>query len=624
MKFRFDINGLRAIAVIIVVLFHFDEHLLPGGFIGVDVFFVISGFLMTSIIIAGIDRGSFQVMSFYIARARRIVPPLVILCLTLLVLGWFFLLPTDYQALGKHVVASLFFVSNIVYWTESGYFAMDSHEKWLLHTWSLSAEWQFYLLYPIALIVAKRYLSHVQLRWFCVTLVILGFAAATLAASRSPDAAFYLLPTRAWEMLLGGAAYFFPSPSGRHTRKYLELLGLLAIAAGTALITGSNTWPGPFTLLPAGGAFLVIMACRNDSTVLSARAVQWAGRISYSVYLWHWPVVVLLSYAGVLGRTVFTVTGVAASFALGELSYRYVEQRYGKVSNTAMRRLGQGTFAVAALFGVAVFLSYGAVTGLRPLSTSDKAAFLDRYKGMHEVIADDYFVKCDAYTSSVTKGTTDIDPSCTQSTGDGGVFLWGDSHAQALSFGLRASLKDVPFYQVATSGCRPNLQPDRVQKGLAKAACDHANSYAIAEVRRLKPAVVVLAQEAAHESTDWEAIAATLLESGTRQVILVGPVPQWRPSLPSAFVRRHWGDTSERIEDASLDRRVMRTNEILGARKAKNYDYVSPINWLCTDQACKMRFADTGELFAFDYGHLTRQASRLVATEIIVPVIKVH
>ena len=164
MKFREDINALRAIAVVAVVIFHFNHAWLPGGFAGVDVFFVISGFLMTMIIFKGLEKDTFSILKFYGARVRRIVPALVALCFALLVFGYLLLSPLDYLILGKHAAASLTFTSNILYWTEAGYFNDDSIEKWLLHTWSLSVEWQFYLVYPLLLVGLKKLLTLKQIK----------------------------------------------------------------------------------------------------------------------------------------------------------------------------------------------------------------------------------------------------------------------------------------------------------------------------------------------------------------------------------------------------------------------------------------------------------------------------
>ena len=161
MTFRYDINGIRALAVLSVVIYHFLPESLPGGFVGVDVFFVISGYLMTSIIITKLDVNKFNIWDFYLARANRIIPALLALCFTLLILGFFLITPVEYEKLAKQILASSLFISNLVYYKESGYFAEDSLENWLLHTWSLSVEWQFYLIYPIAMVIIfKLFTNH--------------------------------------------------------------------------------------------------------------------------------------------------------------------------------------------------------------------------------------------------------------------------------------------------------------------------------------------------------------------------------------------------------------------------------------------------------------------------------
>ncbi|MFS1936404.1 acyltransferase family protein [Vibrio splendidus] len=173
-------------------------------------FFVISGFLMTSIIFRGLEDDNFKLFKFYVARANRIIPALAVLCLVLLVFGWFYLTPVDYRALGKHVASSMGFLSNVIYWRESGYFDAASHEKWLLHTWSLSVEWQFYILYPIVLVALKKFLSLENLKRLIVIGTISGFVFSVIATMKWPNPAYYLLPTRAWEMMMGGVAFLYP------------------------------------------------------------------------------------------------------------------------------------------------------------------------------------------------------------------------------------------------------------------------------------------------------------------------------------------------------------------------------------------------------------------------------
>lgn len=258
MHFRKDINGLRAIAVLAVVLFHFNENWMPGGFAGVDVFFVISGFLMTGIIFRGIDKKRFSIINFYIDRANRIIPALALVCFVLLCFGWFYLTPLDYKALGKHALGSIGFISNIIYLKESGYFDAASHEKWLLHTWSLSVEWQFYIIYPLALVILRKLISEKTTKTVLLLGTILGFIFCVFSTYKWPDAAYYLLPTRAWEMMMGGIAYLYPFTLNEKKKKVIEWSGLALIASSYAFIDKENSWPGYLALLPVLGSFLKI------------------------------------------------------------------------------------------------------------------------------------------------------------------------------------------------------------------------------------------------------------------------------------------------------------------------------------------------------------------------------
>lgn len=325
MKFRSDINGLRAIAVIAVVLFHFNESWLPGGFAGVDVFFVISGFLMTGIIFTGIEESNFSIINFYISRANRIIPALAMLCVALLVFGWFYLTPLDYKVLSKHVGSSMSFVSNIVYWREAGYFEAASHEKWLLHTWSLSAEWQFYIIYPLLLVGMHKFFSLQALKATILLGTILGFIFCIVATYIWPDPAYYLLPTRAWEMLLGGVAFLYPFKLKDNRKKFLEWGGVILIAVSYIAISKENLWPGYLALIPVLGAFLIIQAQQKNSFITGNFIFQKIGKWSYSIYLWHWPLVVVIYYFSL--NDLFIYLGIILSVILGFLSNKYIESQ---------------------------------------------------------------------------------------------------------------------------------------------------------------------------------------------------------------------------------------------------------------------------------------------------------
>lgn len=322
MSFRYDINGLRAIAVIAVVLFHFNAVWVPGGFAGVDVFFVISGFLMTGIIFKGFENNSFNLFKFYVARANRIIPAMAVLCLVLLVFGWFYLPPLDYQQLGTHVASSMGFFSNINYWREFGYFDPGTHEKWLLHTWSLSVEWQFYIIYPAVLMVLKNFLSLQQIKRLLIVGVILGFGFCAYATIAWPRSAYYLLPTRAWEMMFGGIAYLYPLSLKNSQKKILELLGIGLIIGSYIFISNKTSWPGHLALLPVLGAYLLIIANNQNSVFTNNAVFQAIGKWSYSIYLWHWPVVVFGYYVEINNWWIY---GIPLSILFGYLSHRFIE-----------------------------------------------------------------------------------------------------------------------------------------------------------------------------------------------------------------------------------------------------------------------------------------------------------
>jgi len=324
LQFRKDINGLRAIAVIAVVLFHFNASWMPGGFVGVDVFFVISGFLMTGIIFRGIEQDNFSILKFYVARANRIIPALAMLCLVLLVFGWFYLTPLDYKVLGKHVASSMGFLSNVIYWRESGYFDAASHEKWLLHTWSLSAEWQFYIIYPLVLVAMRKFMSIKAMKATVLLGTVIGFIFCVIATYKWPNPAYYLLPTRAWEMMIGGVAYLYPIALKEERKKLLEWLGLALIIGSYFLISKENSWPGYLAIFPVLGSFLIIQAQRNDSFITNNIVSQKLGAWSYSIYLWHWPLVVAIYYFSL--NDMFIYLGVALSVLFGFFSNKYIEK----------------------------------------------------------------------------------------------------------------------------------------------------------------------------------------------------------------------------------------------------------------------------------------------------------
>lgn len=324
MQFRYDINGLRAIAVLAVVLFHFNPTWLTGGFVGVDVFFVISGFLMTSIIFNGIEKNNFNLFKFYIARANRIIPVLAVMTGVLIIFGWFYLLPTDYKELGKQIQKSSIFTSNIFFSEGDGYFDTNQKTKWLLHTWSLSVEWQFYIFFPIIILALNKYFNLINIKRVVLALFLISFIYCIYATHEDSKKSYFLLTSRAWEMLLGGIAFLYPlSIKKVKYRMATQCVGLLLITASYFLMSENTLWPGYMALFPVVGAYLILLSDYKDGFFIENIIFRSIGKWSYSIYVWHWPLVVLGVY---FSFSDWWMYGIPLSIFIGFLSYQFIEK----------------------------------------------------------------------------------------------------------------------------------------------------------------------------------------------------------------------------------------------------------------------------------------------------------
>ncbi|WP_192022377.1 acyltransferase family protein [Shewanella sp. WPAGA9] len=626
MIFRRDINGLRAIAVIAVVLFHFNASWLPGGFAGVDVFFVISGFLMTGIIFRGIEQENFSIFKFYVARANRIIPALAILCIVLLVFGWFYLTPLDYKALGKHVGSSMGFLSNIVYFTESGYFDASSHEKWLLHTWSLSTEWQFYIIYPLVLVAMRKFFSVKAMKMTVVLGTFVGFVLCVFVTYNWPNSAYYLLPTRAWEMMIGGVAYLYPLAIQNKRRKLIEWVGISLIVGSYILISEDNPWPGFLAFFPVIGSYLIIQAQRNDSFITGNIVFQKLGAWSYSIYLWHWPLVVAIYYFSL--NDIFIYLGILLSVFLGYLSNKYIEKfKFRKNFSGTLSYFKCKPFYMVlftGLIGSYVWINDGFNSSLRQGASSLQAQFLNKYEKAHRELDDAYWFKCNTYNSLFEYGTLITDSTCVQKKGKGGVFLWGDSHSEALSLGLRTLLDplSVPFYQKTSSDCWASLTETTRQRGDFKKSCDYSNQLALKSIDKLKPRIVIIAQANGHDETDWINIFDKLSSYGVKHVLVIGPVSQWKPSLPRIMIKsKNWNTEDNFLNDSGLDLSIIQIDTKMKMKKfPSGLDYISLIDQLCRfkDEKyyCRVKVAND-DLLQVDYGHLSKEGSVFVINTIL-------
>jgi peptidoglycan/LPS O-acetylase OafA/YrhL len=482
--FRHDIAGLRAWAVLAVALFHFGVPGFGGGFIGVDIFFVISGFLMARIIIQGLEgvRGeSFSVWQFYLSRARRIVPALLVLCLAMLILGYLILPATDYKPLGMHVLASILFISNIQYWREAGYFDIASHDKWLLHTWSLSLEWQFYLLLPLILCgLWKLWPDRKKIAWILFIALVISFALSIGLTNYNPEAAFFLLPTRAWEMLAGTLVALcmgtLRAAAYSHSKK-LEALGVLLI--GISLFTANPTyWPGSAALLPVIGTILVLIAQRQASAITSLAVLQHLGKWSYSIYLWHWPICVALIYLGYQGQLLPIVLGLMISLLFGWISYRWIEPLgqlgLGWSVGNALRVFFLAILAIATT-GMLVRILNGVPGRLSPKVEVLAAASNDSNPFREK---------------SHTKGGVEF-KSYVYGGPNVKVIVWGDSHASAIVTAVQASLSNPEdgVLGMSYTSCPTLFDVRQERKDLH---CAQFNEWAMSKIGKLPSTVPVI------------------------------------------------------------------------------------------------------------------------------------
>ncbi|MBB3185775.1 peptidoglycan/LPS O-acetylase OafA/YrhL [Halomonas fontilapidosi] len=434
---RDDIQGLRALAVLAVILFHFNSDWLPGGFVGVDVFLVISGYLITTIVLRNLERGSFSFLHFYIARVRRIVPAyMVLLAMTSLVMA-VLLIPRDFETFKESLKEALYFNSNNYFASHNDYFAPDSHELPLLHTWSLAVEMQFYLLLPAVLVfVPRRFLP-----WLltAVALLLLGFSAYQLAGGQS-HSVYFSLAARIPEFLVGSLLAFggFGATWSRRTSNTVAVLGLLMVLGSFWFITEHAPFPG-LLALPACIGVAMLIATRNSvcNQVLSSGSLVRIGALSYSLYLWHWPILASFRYffeSYYLTNTVIVVA-LLLTFALSYISYHLVEVpfRNRSFSLEKVPRYAALVVFVPAAIGVAGLLNSKLVEPL-----PDK---LTRYALQSEICHGKVLDSC-------TRG---------ESVADKNLLLMGDSHAAQLNYfaDVVGEELSVRFEVVTASSCVP-------------------------------------------------------------------------------------------------------------------------------------------------------------------------
>jgi peptidoglycan/LPS O-acetylase OafA/YrhL len=485
--YRPDIDGLRAIAVLSVVIFHAGSKKMTGGFVGVDVFFVISGYLISQIILRGLADGRFSFLEFYVNRIRRIFPALIVVLVTTWCLGWFVLLDSEYRALGKHIVAGSIFASNFALWGESGYFNTAAELKPLLHLWSLGVEEQFYLIWPFALFLAWK--RRLRIDILLLVVGVISFAINIQTTYTSAESAFFLPFSRFWELMLGGMLAYLQlhgvqspgksvqamrflvvlSAGGRAVQNLKAFAGLAMILAATFVIDGRQPYPGWAALVPTLGAAMLISSGMDawiNRIILASRPLVFIGLISYPLYLWHWPLLSLLRIIewGKPARGLVNET-VLISIGLAYATYILVEKpiRFGRFSSRPWRMRA----AVALSFGICAIGGLGLLTfmmngipsrnSISDISdVSEKRAQLKREADSDA--ACENFIGKDRKLDFCRLSLPQTPPS---------VAVIGDSHAHAVFPGFAdfLSQRGVGSILLGSIGCPPLLNTTVIPKG---------------------------------------------------------------------------------------------------------------------------------------------------------------
>ena len=450
MRYRAEIDGLRAVAVIPVILFHAGFDVFSGGYVGVDVFFVISGYLITSIILDDLEAGKFNLIGFYERRARRILPALFFIMLICIPFAWMWLMPKDLAEFEKSIFAVSTFSSNFLFWQESDYFDTAAELKPLLHTWSLAVEEQYYILFPLFLILTWRFGKPLVLTSLFIVFVI-SLGAAEWAAYRQPATAFYLLHTRGWELLLGVFCAFYlnrftPSLSPVISQ-FGSLTGLALILLAVFAYDASTPFPGLYALVPTVGTVLIILFAVAGTAVnalLGHRSLVFFGLLSYSAYLWHQPLIAFARHRSLTEPSDWMIGGLCiATFPLAYLSWRYVEKPFRHRGNLTRR---------------AIFVL--SITGITLFSAIGLSGYISQWSGDRH---DEVF-----RILSVKDGWEDKDPCAFSgpveiteikrcSDSDSVVYLIGDSHAAAISKALRDELTKLQIRLISwtENACLP-------------------------------------------------------------------------------------------------------------------------------------------------------------------------
>ena len=616
--------------MLLVIGFHAFPKAVPGGFIGVDVFFVISGFLISSLVAQELDAGRFALIRFYARRARRIFPALVVVLLACLVAGYLLLLPADYRALGADAAWSAAFVANVALFFQAGYFEAASETKPLLHLWSLGIEEQFYIVWPLLLLLAA---PRKWMRQAALVVLLASFACNVALSAADPTAAFYLPVSRVWELAAGALlALTLRRARSQGAHEVAAWTGAALLAAAVLLIGPDSLFPGWWALMPVAATALLIFAgpATHINRLLSHRALVAIGLISYPLYLWHWPMLVFARIArfGAEPPILMKLALIGASFALAYVTWRWIERpfRFGRPS--PLKPIGATVgLAAAACVGLAIWTQAGI------------PARFDG--GLQHLVKDFQNEASRAYRTGScflndAQGPSAFVPDCVSTTpaADRLVVLWGDSYAAHLFPGLAELQRRMKFglAEYTSSGCPPVMRFTSTQR----TNCEAINAFVMDRIETLKPQTVILAGRwnlyngqhgwGTMEHAAVQATIARLTASGVARIVVVGQFPAWSLAPSRILIRSHQLGLLTREPNHALqipeygtdhlDQKAFAVEDIVRRHwSGPRVVFISPRATLCHEAGCRLIApGDPPEPIAWDHGHLTVSGSAYFVT----------
>lgn len=493
MKYRPEIDGLRAVAVLAVIFYHAGFSFFTGGYVGVDVFFVISGFLITSIIMEDLSKGRFTLAYFYERRARRILPALFVIMAACLPFAWLWMTPDQLKDFSQSMVSVSFFSSNIFFFLKSGYFEQASELKPLLHTWSLAVEEQYYIIFPLVLMLIWQWKT--KNIYLTLSIIFVGsMLCAELLKGYNESANFFLLPSRMWELVVGSilAIYLRHNQQPVSFANSLSFIGLALICASIVMFNERTPHPSLVTFLPVFGTALIILAAREGTIVyrlLALKSVVNIGLLSYSAYLWHQPLFAFtrIKWGLDISPEVYLAL-ILATLLLSWVSWKYLESPFRNKAQTSLKQI-----VLFSCIGSFAFIAIGLVSHF-------KNGFPERYGAYHAAILEQQekpgpFLKfCSKNYFSRSKEVIQQRCSLGVEKDQLDFVLWGDSHAAALGYGFDKYLEEhkMSGLQLAANGCPPSPELTREDVATMREACPKNAALALDLIEELKPRYVVI------------------------------------------------------------------------------------------------------------------------------------